>query len=237
MYLSIIIPTLEEEKYLPLLLQSIKEQKFSGKYEIVIADAGSQDKTVEIATNYGCKIIKGGLPAKGRNEGAKIAKGELILFVDADAILPKDSLDGFILEFERRNLDTAGFLLQPCGNDKWFRLLYNVFYNLPVVLLERILPHSVGTMLVKKDFFQKIGGFDEKIILAEDHIYCRKASRYGKFGIIKSYKIYHSQRRLERDGIIKTYLKYLLGEAHLIFEGPIRSDIFQYDLQSRRFKD
>ena len=79
--LSIIIPTLNEEKYLPVLLESIKKQKFEGDYELIVADAGSQDKTVEIARNFGGKIVPGGLPAKGRNQGAAEARGDLFLFL------------------------------------------------------------------------------------------------------------------------------------------------------------
>lgn len=89
--MSIIIPTLNEEKFLPRLLDSIKKQD-SKDYEIIVADAGSKDATVEIAKKYRCKIVQGGLPAKGRNEGAKIAQGDLLLFLDADVQLPSDFL-------------------------------------------------------------------------------------------------------------------------------------------------
>ncbi|PIV12587.1 MAG: teichoic acid biosynthesis protein, partial [Candidatus Nealsonbacteria bacterium CG03_land_8_20_14_0_80_36_12] len=96
--LSIIIPTLNEEKYLPSLLEEIKKQNFSD-YEIIVADGGSEDKTVKIARNYGCKIVKGGLPAKGRNEGAKIAEGDILLFMDADNIfLPENFLKNLLEE-------------------------------------------------------------------------------------------------------------------------------------------
>jgi len=74
--LSIIIPTLNEENYLPFLLESIKNQDFKD-YEIIVADAGSHDKTREIAKNFGCKVVSGGLPAKGRNEGTKFSRGNL----------------------------------------------------------------------------------------------------------------------------------------------------------------
>lgn len=140
MDLSIIIPTLEEEKYLPLLLGSIKKQKFQGEYEIILADAGSRDKTKEIAKNYGCKIIAGGSPARGRNEGVKIARGELILFLDADTTLPENSLETFIFEFKKRNLDIAGFLLRPFGKRKFLEILYNIFYNSPILALEKLYP-------------------------------------------------------------------------------------------------
>ncbi len=252
MELSIIIPTLEEEKYLPFLINSIKKQNFTKEYEIIVADGGSKDKTVEIAKSQGCKIIKGGLPARGRNEGAKVASGGLLLFLDADTIVPENSLEKFLFEFKKRNLDIAGFLLQPWGEgeesklssspvanareSKLLKILYDLFYNWPVLVLEKTLPHSAGAILIKKSLYQKIGGFDEKIKIAEDHICSRKAVCFGKFGILRTAKVYYSQRRFERDGLIKTYLKYFLAELHLIFLGPIKSDIFKYDLQSKRFR-
>ena len=72
--LSIIIPTLNEEKYLPLLLEAIKKQKVDGNLEIIVADAGSQDRTIEIARDFGCKIVPGGLPARGRMREQKWLK-------------------------------------------------------------------------------------------------------------------------------------------------------------------
>ena len=232
-FLSMIIPTLEEEKYLPLLLDSIKRQNLSFQYEIIIADAGSKDKTIEIAEEYGCKIVKGGLPAKGRNEGAKIARGELILFIDADVILPDNSLKELIEEFEKRHLDIAGFLLQPCGDNVLFKLLYNLFYNLPVIIMETFLSHSAGAILVKLDLSKKLDGFEENIKVGEDNVYSRKASRYGKFGILKIAEIYYSQRRYKRDGIIRSLFQLFLLELHLVFLGPIKSNIFNYDLHTR----
>jgi len=237
MNLSIIIPTFEEEKYLPFLLGSITKQNFNGKYEIIVADAESGDKTAQIAKSQDCKVINGGLPARGRNEGAKIAKGEFLLFLDADTILPENSLENFILEFKERNLDIAGFLLQPWGKNKFLKFLYNFFYNWPILILEKILPHSAGAILIKKVLYQKIGGFDEKIKLAEDQVYARKAARFGRFGILRSAKVYYSQRRFEKEGWFKTYFKYLLAELHLIFFGPIKSDIFKYNLQSKKLKN
>jgi len=131
--LSIVIPTLNEEKFLPRLLNSIKEQGFSD-YEIIVADAESKDETTEIAKSFGCKIVKGGLPAKGRNEGAKRAKGDLFLFLDADIIfLSPKFLENLLKEFERRNLDVASFSIFP--ENKIDRALYGV-YNFWVKLTQ-----------------------------------------------------------------------------------------------------
>ena len=227
--ISIVIPSLNEEKYLPLLLASIKEQKFFD-YEIILADAGSKDKTLEIAKGYECKITPGGLPAKGRNEGAKIAKGDLLFFCDSDVILPDGFFEKALGEFERRKLDIASFCLTPLPKDRASTLFLNIFYNHSSVILENILPHAAMGIFIKKELFEKLGGFDEGVKLAEDHHLARtaKGSFNAKFGIIKSTNIFVSDRRFKTDGWIRTGIKFFLCELHMIFLGPVRSDIFKY---------
>lgn len=224
--LSIIIPTLNEENYLPLLLDSIKKQNFND-YEIIVADGGSQDKTLEIAKKYGCKIVKGGSVAKGRNEGAKVAKGNIFLFLDADVVLnSSDFLEKLINKFKKRNLEVASFPVLPQGKiiDK---IAYG-FYNFWAYLIQSFLPHATEVILVKKETYQLSGGFDEEIKIAEDHAYVRKASKFGKYGFIKIEPIFTSARRFERDGRLKTYLKYFLSGVHMLFLGPVKSNIFKY---------
>lgn len=226
--LSIIIPTLNEERYLRKLLQSLANQSYEGKIEIIVADAGSTDKTKQIAENFGCKITKGGLPAKGRNEGAKTATGNLLLFVDADMILPADFLNKNLKEFNQRNLDVATTLF-TLRNTPWvLKILGDIFYSFPVLVLERVLPHATGLVLVKKKLHNKIGGFDEEVKLAEDHYYVRVAARQGKFGILRSVRFSDSPRRFRRDGWLRSYIKFVLAELYMILFGPIKSDIFNY---------
>ena len=223
--LSIVIPTLNEEKYLPQLLKSIEKQNFKD-YEIIVADAHSKDKTVKIAKSFGCKIVRGGLPSKGRNEGAKIAKGDLILFLDADVILPKNALLKIIKEFEERDLDVASFLFS-C-QEKFHDLSFKIFYNLASQISEKILPQAMSVILVKRKLHKKIGGFDEKIKIGEDLDYVQRGAKIGKFGVIKSVKIFISPRRFKQDGWFKTWLKYFLVQLHMLFFGPVKSDIFKY---------
>lgn len=226
MYISIIIPTLNEEKYLPKLLESIKKQNFSD-YEIIVADAGSNDKTISIAKKNNCKIIPGGSPAKGRNDGKKIAKGDLLLFLDADVVLSQNFFKKSLEEFKQRKLEIAAFCLLPYKN-KFYQLLFNVFYNWPIIFLEKILPHAAMGILIKKELFEKLNGFDEDIKIAEDHDLARRAKKIGKYGVLRSTKIFISERRFQKDGWLKTALKYLCCEFYMIFFGPVKSETFKY---------
>ncbi|MBD3208349.1 MAG: glycosyltransferase [Candidatus Nealsonbacteria bacterium] len=226
--LSIIIPTLNEGKNLPRLLKALKKQTFKD-YEIIISDAGSTDRTLDIARSYGCKIVKGGLPARGRNEGAKAAQGEMLLFTDADNILVSETfLETVIKIFTERGLGVASFSIYPQGNfvDKFAYKIYNFW----VKVSQSFLPHATNTILVEEEVHQAIKGFDEQVKLAEDHEYVRRASRCGKFGFIEEGVILTSARRMEEKGRVKTYLKYLLAGLYMLVLGPIKSDFFRYDM-------
>lgn len=92
MKVSFVIPTLNSEKTLPECLTAIRAQRFDGgEYEIVIADAGSSDRTLEIAREFGVEVITDN-PLKtgeaGKTAGIKAADGEIIALVDSDNILP-----------------------------------------------------------------------------------------------------------------------------------------------------
>jgi len=225
--LSIIIPALNEEKYLPKLLGSIESQNFSD-YEIIVADAGSKDATIKIAKKYGCKAIKGGLPAEGRNNGAKHAKGDLLLFLDADMILPDGFLTDFLDKFRKRNLDIATCLILPSdGSNKVDKIGYMI-YNYWIRATQKVLPHAAQVILAKGEIHKKVGGFSTKIRIGEDHAYAREANRYGKFGVVKTKPVLTSPRRFEKDGRFKTFSKFILVEAHRIFFGPIKSKSLNY---------
>jgi len=225
--LSIIIPTFNEENYLPSLLDSIQSQNFQD-LEIIIADAGSKDKTIEIAKKFGCKIVKGGLPAKGRNEGAKIAKGDPFLFLDADTILPENFFEKILKEFKERNLDVASFCLEPQTKNWFEKFLFEAFYNLPILISEKFLAHGAQAILVKREIFEKIGGFNEKIKFSEDHSFVRKAKKISNFGILRKVRVFSSLRRFKKEGWLKTYSKYLFAEIYMICFGDIKKDIFKY---------
>jgi glycosyltransferase involved in cell wall biosynthesis len=224
--LSIIIPTLNEENYLPFLLKSLRKQKLDAEFEIIVSDAGSEDKTINIAKSFGCKVIFGGFPAKGKNEGAKEAKGDLILFLDADTFLTENSLEKLLKEFKEKKLDIASFLLSSFH--KFHNFSYKILFNFPSLITEKFLPQAMNAILAKKELHQKIEGFNEEVKIGEELDYLRRGIKFGKFGVLRSAKIFASPRRFEKDGWFTTWLKYFLCQLHMIFFGPVKSDILKY---------
>lgn len=231
--ISIIIPTYNEEKYLPKLLECIKKQAYKD-YEIIVADANSRDKTRQIAKKYGCMIAKGGSPPVGRNNGAKKAKGDILLFLDADAQFNEDFLKNAVNEFKERKLDVAGCYVHPLSNNIIDKIFFGIF-NLWISATQFFYPNASGSgIFCKKRLHRRVNGFDEKIRLSEDMDYAKRCGKYGRFGIIKSAKSYVATRRFEKEGRLKVGFKLFLSAIYRIFFGEIKSDIFKYNLRYRR---
>lgn len=228
MNISIIVPTFNEEQYLPLLLSDIREQSHQ-PHEVIVADAQSTDATREIAESFQAHVIDGGLPGVGRNAGAKVATGELLIFFDADVRLPNvDYLRDCVYEFKQRNLDLATCDVSPLEDTAINQLMLKT-YNAYTRLTERVKAHAPGfCIFVKRSIHQEIDGFDEEVLLAEDHDYVQRASRIGSFGVLRAWPIVTSTRRLNKDGRLKTIAKYIACELHMSTLGPVKHDFFKY---------
>ena len=201
MILSIIIPTYNEEEYLPILLESIKKQNF-GNYEIIVADANSTDKTREIAEEYDCIIVDGGMPAVGRNNGAKIAKGEYLLFLDSDLELTDDYLRDVLYEFRMERLGIAITQMKPTSRKIEDEILHD-FANQFMKSVENIKPHGAGCygIITRKELHDKCNGFNEDLDFGEDTDYIERLAKKEKFKVLRNAKIGVSTRRLEEEGI------------------------------------
>ncbi len=228
--LSIIIPTYNEEKFLPRTLQSIAGQTYRD-YEIIVADACSRDWTRKIAYNFGAKIVEGGMPGPGRNAGARAARGNIFLFFDADIVLDDNNfLRDCLAEFHRRKLDLATCFVRPLSNrtvDKVFHSIFNIYMRVVVP----ISPHAPGfCIMAKRNVHEKINGFDAGVIFAEDKDYVMRAVASGaKFRVLSSRKISVSVRRFDRDGRWNIAKRYLLAEAHHLLRGSVRKELFPYE--------
>lgn len=225
---SIVIPTFNEEKYLPKLLRSIKRQSMQPK-QIIVADAFSYDQTRKIAKEFGCKVVDGGLPSKARNNGAKASTEDILLFLDADVVLPPKFLEKTVHEMELRGLDITSCFIRPLSKSTIDEVLHEAV-NYYFKVTKSFYPHIPGfCIFVRKSTHEQIKGFDESVVLCEDHDYVRRAKKVGRFGYLRSYKIPVSVRRLTEEGRLKLAAKYVAMELHLIFLGEIRKNIINYE--------
>lgn len=232
--ISIIIPAFNEEKDLPNLMDCIKRQTYKD-YEIIVADAKSTDETRQIAKKYGCKIVNSReLPGIGRNNGAKIAKGNILLFLDADSLINDDFLENSLKDFKKRKLDAAGSYLHP-ASDKLIDKIFLGIFNIWIYITQSFYPNACGTgIFCKKWLHKKISGFDESIKLSEDMDYAKRCGKIGRFRVLKNSKVIYSMRRYDKEGRFKVAFKLFLSALYRIFFGEIRSDVFKYNLRDRK---
>ena len=209
--LSIIIPTLNEEKTLEKTLLSLAKLTHF-PYEVIISDGKSTDKTLEIAKKYNCKIAlykdsKRQTIGQGRNLGAELASGEYFIFLDADVVIPNidDFFDKAIENFKKNKILTglAPFLdYDPetaTRADKFFGGMMNLVYFVSNNILH--IGQAAGEFqMMKSEHFKKLGGYNEKLIAAEDVEMFSRLNSIGQTRIDKKLHVHQSTRRVHATG-------------------------------------
>ena len=226
--ISVVIPSLNEEKYLPILLESLKNQTFKD-YEVIVADAGSKDQTIEIAKTYGAKVVAGGMPGPGRNRGAEAATGEFLFFFDSDVVLPTDFLEKAITEMDDLYIDLATCEFLPLSELTIDKAVFQLS-NLIVKMNQNLNPRAAGfCIFINRRLFKRIGGFDESVVIAEDHDLVERASKFRPLKFLKSTSLSVSVRRLDKEGRLALLQKYVKVEMHLLTKGSVKDDIIEYE--------
>jgi glycosyltransferase involved in cell wall biosynthesis len=225
---TVVIPALNEAELLPGLLGTLSRQT-QPPQQVVIADAGSTDATRDLAEQLGALVVDGGKPAAGRNAGARVATSELVLFLDADDELEVDFIALAVAEFEERELAVATTFVDPIERDA-----RNVFacevVNMYLDVMQYVAPHAPGfCILVRREIHEAIGGFDETVVLAEDHDYVQRAAEQGTFRVLHGCMVRTSMRRIEKEGLVRLAFKYLYCELYVITGRPIREVPFDYE--------
>jgi glycosyltransferase involved in cell wall biosynthesis len=232
MKVSIIIPTLNEEKMLPRLLESIKTQDFDD-YEVIVSDAQSKDSTREIAGQHGCRIVDGGLPAVGRNAGAAVAQGDFLFFLDADVVIPQGFIRNVYDEMQDRYYDLATCEIRPLSDYRLDRVLHRMI-NLAVILNLRMDPKACGfCIFVTRRLFDRIGGFDETIYVAEDNDFVKRAAEFRALHYLSSAYLMVSVRRFEKGGRFAYMNKGIKLNLYRTFRGEIRNaEVVAYEFEN-----
>jgi hypothetical protein len=137
-------------------------------------------------------------------------------------------LQATLAEFWKNNYGSATCGIKPLSELKRDHFSHEA-YNLFVRSTAAFVPHAPGfCIFVKREVHQVINGFNEKIRLGEDSDYVNRASKISKFGVLKTYKIPVSVRRLERDGRLNIIMKYIMCGLYMRVLGNVESDIFNY---------
>lgn len=233
--ISIVIPTYNEEQAIGETIRHLKEGIKTIPYEVIVADDNSTDKTREIAKKYSVIISpseRKNTIASGKNRGAKKAKGEYIIFLDADVKMkePEKFLKKALKNFEDNpNLAGLGSFIRvtpekETKSDVFFRTLHNKFN----FFMNNIIPLGTGAgefQMVRKDRFQKINGFNEKLNASEDGDLFNRLARIGQVRFDKSLVVYEEGRRAHKLGWTKLYSIWILnGIMMMLFRKTITKE-------------
>ncbi len=179
--ISIIIPTLNEEQNIEKLLPYLQKCCNGKEYEIIVADCGSTDSTKDIAKNYDAILIA--TSCKGRavqmNSGAAVAKFDILYFVHADSIPPKNFFND-IVKAVNDGYGLGRYQTKFEGN-KWL-LKLNAFFT----RFDWFVCYGGDqTLFITKPFFAKMKGYDEKLLIMEEYDLVKRAKEYAKYKIFK----------------------------------------------------
>jgi glycosyltransferase involved in cell wall biosynthesis len=221
--ISIVIPTKNEEKYIDRTLAQFEGSLERLDLEIIISDAGSKDRTADIVSDYASRSggrIRLVQPegkqniAIGRNAGAAVAKGGILMHMDADVRIP--DINQFFTTVRARFEDpavvaaTMPLWIYPEESgviDKFYHILMNLTIRLSF---------SFGVFLakgecqfVRRSVFEKIGGYNETIVAGEDCNLFYRLHKEGKIAYLYRLHIYHSPRRFRQYGYLGVSWIYL----------------------------
>jgi rSAM/selenodomain-associated transferase 2 len=198
--ISVIIPTLNEAANIDRTLASIP---ISPLVEVIIVDGGSIDRTVEIAQTKSLKVLTAtGGRAVQMNAGAKVATGEILLFLHADTILPPDfvRLVRSALLPVAAKMPVAGAFALRIDAPQWRLRLVEWGANWRSRYWQ--MPYGDQAIFLSAKTFDRVGGFPELPIM-EDFQLMRQLGKLGRIEIVSTPVVTSARRWLKR-GILQT---------------------------------
>lgn len=228
---SLIIPVFREEKILENTLQNFSESLLrNNNIELIISDGGSTDRTLEIAEKYTDKVVrysgeKRQTISAGRNAGARISNGDILVFINGDSYPENcESFFKMIINWAKGKGKFKNCIALTCWvtvppeemllKDKIFYAIHNRY----IMFLNFI---SVGMgrgecQIVKREFFERIGGYDESLAAGEDFDLFKRLAKLGKIGFVKDIKIFESPRRFRKYGYFKVIMQWIVNSISVM---------------------
>jgi glycosyltransferase involved in cell wall biosynthesis len=224
--ISVVIPAHNEERYLISTLQALEAQSYKC-FEVIVVANGCSDHTEEVASGHCHRLLhvdERGL-SRARNVGGMKARGELLIFLDADTVLERDALTIIAREFDRNH--AMGTLK---GRPDSRRFAYQLIYFLKNFVHKFAFHYgSSGVIICWKDYFKSAGGFDEALHVCEIGDFMNRLRRFGKYRYVASTAATTSMRRYEKKGTgemlwlwLKVWLLSIFSNLHHRAYEPIR---------------
>ncbi len=199
MQISVIIPTLNEASIIQSQIEDLKAKTGDANIEIIVADAHSGDGTAAIAEKAGARVlsVEKSCRAKQMNGGAEVANGEILFFVHADLTVPNSFVEDIIKGVEK------GFLY-GCYQVIFDQQVKGLKFNSSLSKYQGIFFRGGDqTLYITKDFFNKIGGFDDSVVIMEDYEILLRARKYQKIHIMPE-RVVISARKMEQNNYFRT---------------------------------
>jgi len=201
--ITVVIPALNEEKALPATLDSILSQQ--GDFEIIVVDGGSTDNTVTIAKKHdGVQVLSSAAGrARQMNAGAAVSKGEWVLFLHADAILPTDAFTTILNQ--EHDVQAGGFRHRFSGQAWGLKLvswLHNYRCQRTGVL------YGDQAMFIRQHLFKTMGGFPEVNAL-EDLLFGEQLVKHTTPVLLPD-TVLSDSRKFEQKGIWISLFRVIL---------------------------
>lgn len=243
-FFSIIIPCLNEEEYLPNLLTDLKNQTFKD-FEVIVVDGNSSDRTVKNAKKFDGQFKKFQINTTKkrnvsfqRNIGFSKATSDWIIFMDADDRLPHYFLQGIKYKVEKYNPKILTTAIKPDSNnskDKSFATLINLVMDVQ----KRQSIHIIESMvIIRKNIFHKLHGFDEKVHWGEGGDLLRRAKKINIRLTFTRDPVYtYSFRRLRKHGTLNVIRSMAIQEWAILRNKKIPKDKAEklYPLDANRY--
>lgn len=209
--ISIIIPTLNEEKILEKTLKQFRDH-FSLPHEIIISDGKSTDRTIKIAGQYTDKIFVYDGTARqtigqGRNAGAALAQGDFLVFLDADCSInqPDQFFKRALAQFEN-NPHLVGLTARLVVLPEQETFLDKVIFYIAALnffILNNIFRRGAASgefQMMRADAFSRVHGYREHLVVSEDIDMFSRLSKIGRTKIDLGLIVYHTGRRAHKLG-------------------------------------
>jgi glycosyltransferase involved in cell wall biosynthesis len=222
--LSLVIPALNEEKFLPHLLTSLTKQT-KQDFAVVVIDGSSKDRTVEAARSFDSKLPmlkvivseKAGVPLQ-RNLGARATNGEWLVFIDADSILLPYFIERVEWFIEKQNPMFFTSWFRPdseTSEDALFTLIANSFVEGSIYFHRPIAPGPLT--VVRREVFDLVGGYKESLTFGEDYDFTQRVAERGIALQILRETLYElSLRRVRRDGKLRFMRLYAKASLRVL---------------------